>query len=91
MFIATTSNGATNMMSMEILSKRMAGVAFICHQTLWTEADVPGTSTNSTCFHQFFCLFNVTFLTGREQKGDQSACTFTTDMDFGTETTTTAT
>ena len=91
MFIATTSNGATNMMSMEILSKRMAGVPFVCHQALWTEAEAPGASTNSTCFHQLFCLVNITFLTGCEQKGDQFACTFTTNVDFSAETTTTAT
>jgi hypothetical protein len=35
MFIATTSNGATNMMSREILSKRRTGVRFVCHQALW--------------------------------------------------------
>ena len=33
-FIATTSDGATNMVTMEVLSKSLAGVAFICHQTL---------------------------------------------------------
>ena len=33
-FIATTSNGATNMVTMKILSKSMTGVAFVCHQGL---------------------------------------------------------
>jgi hypothetical protein len=45
------------------------------------------TSANGTGFHQFFCLVNITFLTRREQEGDQFAGSFTTDMDFGAETT----
>ena len=70
MFIATTSNGATNMMSMEILSKRMASVPFVCHQTVRSKSQLTGTPANGTCFHQLFCLVNITFLTRREQKGD---------------------
>ena len=34
--IAATSNGATNMLAMEIVSKGTAGVAFIRNQTLWS-------------------------------------------------------
>ncbi len=33
LFIAATSDGATNMVTMKIGSKGTAGVAFICHQT----------------------------------------------------------
>jgi hypothetical protein len=91
MFIAAPRDGTTDMVAMEILSKHSTDVAFICNQALWTEANVSGASTNRTCLHQFFCLLNVTFLTGCEQKGDQSARTFTTDVDFCAKTTTTAT
>jgi len=35
-FIATTSNGATNMFAMEIVSKGTTGVAFIRNQAFWT-------------------------------------------------------
>jgi hypothetical protein len=89
MFITTTSNGATNMFSMEIGSKRMTGVAFVGHQTLRAQSPLTRTPANGTLLHQGLCLVNVTFLTGREQKSDQSARTFTTDMDLGAETTTT--
>lgn len=34
-FIATPSNGATNMVTVEIASQGRTGIAFVCHQTLW--------------------------------------------------------
>ena len=76
---------------MEIGSQGSAGVAFIRYQTLRSKSQLTGMPANGTLLHQFFGLSDVTFLTGREQKRDQSTCTFTTEIDFGAETTTTAT
>jgi hypothetical protein len=87
-FVAASSNGAANMITMEIASQGRAGVAFVCHQTLGSQAPMTRTSANGTLLHQFFCLVDVTFLTRRKQETDQSAGTFTTNMDFGAETTT---
>ena len=90
-FIATLRNGTPNMAAMEIATKGLAGVAFVCHQPLGSQAQVTCSSANGTSLHQFFSLVDVTFLTGCEQKGDQSACTFTTNVNFGAEPTTRAT
>lgn len=77
------------MVTMKISSQGSAGIAFIGDQTSWTQSGLPGTSVNGTAFHQFFCLVDVTFLTRREEECDQSAGTFTTNVDFGAKTTTT--
>jgi len=46
-------------------------------------------SANGTGPHQIFSPVDVTFLTWCQQEGDQSARTFTTNVDFGAETATT--
>jgi hypothetical protein len=91
MFIAATSNGATNMLAMEVVSKGAAGIAFICHQSFWTQALMTCVSTNGTRLHQSFGQVDVAFLTRRQQKRDQPACSFTPQVDFGAETATAAT
>jgi len=77
------------MVATEIGSQGSAGVAFIRYQTMRSKSYLTGTPANGTLRHQFFCLSDVTFLTGHEQEYDQFACTFTTNMDLGTATTTT--
>ena len=76
------------MVAMEIVAKGAAGVAFVGHQTLWTETALTCLGADGPCLHEFFCLIDITCLTGCEQESNQSACTFTTKMDFGAETTT---
>ena len=36
-FVAAPSDGTANMVALEIVAKGSTGVAFVCHQTLWTE------------------------------------------------------
>jgi hypothetical protein len=86
-FVTAPSDGAADMVAMEIISQGSAGVAFIRYQTLRSKSHLTGTSVNSTLLHQSFCLSDVAFLTRCEQKSDQSARTFTTNMDLGAETT----
>jgi hypothetical protein len=69
-FVAATSKGAADMVAMEIGSQGSTGVAFICHQALRSQSHLTGTPANGTLLHQFLCLSDVTFLTGREQKRD---------------------
>ena len=88
-FVALASDSKTNILSMKISAKGSAGVALISYYPFGTQAHLPWTSANSAGLHQCFRLTDVTFLSRREQKRDQSARAFTTKADFGAETTTT--
>ncbi len=39
-FVAPASNGTTDILLMKIPAKDLTGVAFVCNQTLWTQAQV---------------------------------------------------
>lgn len=88
-FVPAMRNGAANISLMEILPKHSASVAFVRDQALRAQTPVAGCPTNRACFHQVFCQSDVAFLTGSEQKSDQSAGPFTTNVDFGGESTST--
>ena len=66
MLVRTMWDRTANISLVQILAKRSAGVAFICHQSFWVQTQVTIPSTNRTCFHQIFSKMDVAVLTGSE-------------------------
>jgi hypothetical protein len=69
-FVAAMRNGVANMFLVQVGSKRLAGVALVCHQPFGAQARTTPQPGDGSAVHKLLRLRNVALLPGSEHKGD---------------------